>query len=214
MEYTKKLADQDAESTKQREALLLSLKERYEKEASGILSNVQQHRADVEKLVGVIGSIGVTSGYQKAANQSRTAMWIWQGATVGALGLVIYFAYHAFLPTMQGKFDWETFAARIFLTVTVGVLAAYAGSQADRFFYMEKSNRKLALELAAIDPYIALLPLDEQQKFKLEIGRRSFAQGDTLTAIERSPATTLDLLNSEQFKQLTEVINALAKLKS
>ena len=114
---------------------------------------------------------------------------------------------------MQGKFDWETFAARIFLTVTVGVLAAYAGSQADRFFHMEKSNRRLALELAAIDPYIALLPLDEQQKFKLEIGRRSFAQGDAPTTIEKSPATTLDLLKSEQFKQFTELINALAKLK-
>src|SRR5882724_727311 len=33
-EYTKKLADQDADSTKQRETLLLSLKEQYEKEAS------------------------------------------------------------------------------------------------------------------------------------------------------------------------------------
>ena len=106
------------------------------------------------------------------------------------------------------------FAARVFLTITVGVLAAYAGAQADRFFHMEKSNRKLALELAAIDPFIALLPQDEQYKFKLEIGRRSFAQEEVgIAKSDKSPATTLDLLKSDSLKPLIELVNAISKIK-
>jgi hypothetical protein len=128
---------------------------------------------------------------------------------------LIYFAYHAFLPSVQGEFKWESFAARVFLTITVGVLAAYAGAQADRFFHMEKSNRKLALELAAIDPFIALLPPDEQYKFKLEVGRRSFAQEEIAVAKrDKSPATTLDLLNSDSVKPLIELVNAISKIKN
>jgi len=219
-DYTKRLADQDSEFTKQRSAFvatanekLSSLNDDYDQKAKKILDEVNKHRSDVEKLVGVIGSLGVTSGYQTTANRARKSMWFWQGITVAAMCGVIYFAYHAFLPSVQGEFKWESFAARVFLTVTVGVLAAYAGAQADRFFHIEKSNRKLALELAAIDPFIALLPLDEQYKFKLEIGRRSFAQDETAPAKgDKSPATTLDLLTSDQMKQFIEMVGAVSKI--
>jgi hypothetical protein len=221
-DYTKRLADQDSEFTKQRSTFvatatekLSALNDDYDKKAKGILDEVNKHRSDIEKLVGVIGSLGVTSGYQTAANRARISMWIWQGITVAAMCGLIYFAYHAFLPSVQGEFRWESFAARVFLTVTVGVLAAYAGAQADRFFHIEKSNRKLALELAAIDPFIALLPLDEQYKFKLEVGRRSFAQDETpLAKGDKSPATTLDLLTSDQMKQFLEMVSAVSKIKS
>ena len=132
-------------------------------------------------------------------------MMFWQGVALAGMAAVIVFAFKAFLPTLQGNFNWETFAGRVFLTITVGVLAAYAASQADRFFQMEKYNRKLSLELAAIDPFIALLPEDEQHKFKLEIGRRSFAQEDTPSAHVKSPATTLDVLASKEGQQLLQL---------
>lgn len=129
-------------------------------------------------------------------------MYVWQGITVAAMCGFIGFAYYAFLPSIKADFRWESFAARVFLTITVGVLAAYAGSQADRFFQMEKTNRKLALELAAIDPFIALLPMDEQQKFKLEVGKRTFAQDEIPAAkLDKSPATTLDLLAKDGLLQ-------------
>ena len=78
---------------------------------------------------------------------------------------------------------------------------------------MEKYNRKLALELAAIDPFIALLPQDEQYKFKLEIGRRSFAQNDGLISKdEKSPATTLDvLLSSKQGEKILQLLTDAAQ---
>jgi len=213
-DYAKRLADQDAEFTKQRDASISDSKKRleelhkeYANEAESVLKKVNARREEVEKLVGVIGNLGVTSGYQTTANSARTSMWVWQGVAVVALGLVIWFAYRAFLPTMQGDFKWGSFATRVFLTITVGVLAAYAVSQADRFFHMEKHNRKLALELAAIDPFIALLPQEEQFKFKLEIGRRTFAQEEpaSLTKGDKSPATAIDVLTSKEGQQLLQL---------
>jgi hypothetical protein len=214
-DYTKRFADQDAEFTRQRDTFattaqsqLTALNETYERGAQKILEQVDKHRKDVEKLVGVIGNLGVTSGYQTTANSARKSMWVWQiVAVVSMLGL-IGFAFFAFLPAMKGGFTLEGFAMRAFLTVTVGVLAAYAATQADRFFQMERYNRKLALEFAAIDPFIALLPQEEQYKFKLEIGRRSFAQEDVpMAKHEKSPATTLDVLfNSKQTKDVMQIL--------
>ena len=220
-EYTKRLTDQNAAFTKERndfvcaaEDKLSGLYGRYEYEADNILKGVQKNREDVEKLVGVIGSLGVTHGYQTTANRARVSMWTWQGITVAAMCGLIAFAYYAFLPSIKGDFRWESLAARVFLTVSVGVLAAYAGTQADRFFHMEKNNRKLALELAAIDPFIALWPLEEQHKFKLAVGQRTFAQDETPTSkMDKSPATTLDLFAKEGYAQdiLKIVIEAAQK---
>lgn len=213
-DYTKRLTDQDSEFTRQRDAFaataqsqLGALNENYEEAAKKILEQVDNHRKDVEKLVGVIGNLGVTSGYQKTANTARNSMWFWNVVAVLAMIALILFAYRAFLPTMQGDFKWGAFAGRVFLTITVGVLAAYAAAQADRFFKMEKYHRKLALELAAIDPFIALLPQEEQYKFKLEIGRRSFAQDEVpASPTDKSPATTLDVLASKEGQQLVQTI--------
>lgn len=218
-EHTRKLADQDAEFTKQRDTLaadaaqkLSDIHQNYLEKADNIMEHVNNRRKEIETLVGVIGNLGVTSGYQKTANQSRIAMWVWQGIAVFAMGGVIWFAYRAFLPAIQGDFKWGGFATRVFLTITVGVLAAYAARQADRFFEMEKYNRKLALELAAIDPFIALLPVEEQQKFKLEIGRRSFAQEEVASKIEKSPANALDVvLASKEGQQILQTILELAQ---
>jgi hypothetical protein len=215
-DYTKRLADQDAEFARQRDAFvataqkqLTDLNAAYERSAQGILEQVNAHRKDVEKLVGVIGNLGVTSGYQTTANDARVSMWVWQGVAVLAMLGLVSFAYFAFLPAMKGGFTWEGFAMRAFLTVTVGVLAAYAATQADRFFQMEKYNRKLALELAAIDPYIALLPEEQKNKFKIEIGQRSFGQDEApVLKTEKSPATTLDVVaGSKTVQQLVQLVS-------
>jgi hypothetical protein len=95
---------------------------------------------------------------------------------------------------MQGDFKWGSFATRVFLTVTVGVLAA--------------------LELAAIDPFIALLPEDQRFQFKLEIARKTFAQDlTTITKGDKSPATALDILASKEGQQVVQTIfDAAAKM--
>jgi hypothetical protein len=219
-DYTKRLADQDADFKKQRDVFLVEAQKRlsdlnddYDKNAQQILDSVNKRREEVEKLVGVIGNLGVTSGYQKTANQARASMWIWQVVAVAAMVVVILFAWRAFLPAIQGEFKWEGFATRVFLTITVGVLAAYAANQADRFFHTERYNRKLALELAAIDPFIALLPLEEQQKFKLEMGRRTFAQEDApAPTVGKSPATALAVvMGSKEGQQLIQLASDLVQ---
>jgi hypothetical protein len=58
------------------------------------------------------------------------------------------------------------------------------------------------LELAAIDPFIALWPIEKQNEFKLEVGKRTFAQDEIpVTKIDKSPATTLDLLAKDGLLQ-------------
>ena len=218
-EYGQRLMEQTADFTHKKELVLKQsqadvdeLKERYSASAESLLKEIEGHRARVEKLVGVIGNLGVTSGYLKTANHARRTVWVWQTITVLAMAGLIAVAYKAFIPVVQGGFSWPGFAGKALLTLTVGVLAAYAGSQADRFLEIERRNRKMALELEAIGPYLAPLPQEQQDQFRVALGERSFGRDEGALGRhgEKSPATVIDMLmKSKAFRDfITEIVKA------
>jgi hypothetical protein len=220
-EYTQKLSDQNADFTKQREEVvrahkneLADLNRQFVEGANVIRDHILARKTEVEKLVGVIGNLGVTSGYQKSANTAVFTARVWQAITVSALMGLIGIAYVAFLPLVRGDFTWSGLAGRVFVSLTVAVLAAYSASQADRYQKLERNNRRLALELEAIGPYIAPLPKEKQEQFLLTVGDRSFGQPDELYLgpHTKSPATILDVfLHSKEFRSLVVDIVKAAK---
>lgn len=221
-DYGKKLADQDAEFTKQRIEFVQASKEdlvklisEYEEKAKEVLERVQENQRDVEKVVGVIGNLGVTSGYLRTANQAKYGMWAWQTLTVLALITLSGLAYKTLglLEDSNGHFNWGGFAGRVLLLASLGVIAAYSGSQADKLFVDEKKNRRLALELEAIGPYLAPLPIDEQNKFRIQVGDRSFGQDHDadLRVHRKSPVSIVDLVKSKEGKEFLDLVVEVAK---
>jgi hypothetical protein len=217
-EYKQKLASQDTEFSKQREEIarthqdeLDSLKDEFEVSATKLRDEINARKEEVETLVGVIGNLGVTSGYLKVANGAKTTVWVWQGVTVVAMLGLIAVAIFAFLPVLGGEFSWGSFAGRVFISLTFGVLAAYAASQADKYQKIERHNRQLALELEAMGPYIAPLSDVKQEEFRISVGERSFGHGDgSLGRDAKSPATLIDVfLHSKEFRSfIAEIVKA------
>ena len=110
------------------------------------------------------------------------------------------------LEGVGGHFNWGGFAARALLLLSLGVIAAYSGTQADKLFGEERRNRKLALELEAIGPYLAPLPVEEQNKFRLQIGELSFGRDTESHVHRKSPASVIDLLKSKESRELLQLI--------
>ncbi len=218
-DFSTRLTEQNADFTQRKEAAIkqfdddaAALKQNYAAAGKAVLDEIDGHRKNVEKLVGVIGDLGVTSGYVKVANYARIALWIWQSIAVLAMGGVIVAAYKLFIPELQGPFSWWQFAGRIIMTLTIGVLAAYAAHQGDTYKVMERQNRQRALELAAVGPFLAPLPQDKQDEFRLGLGGKTFGQNGAGENGHngRSPATLLDLAKSPELRALvTEVVKAV-----
>jgi hypothetical protein len=214
-EYTEALAEHKSELTKMRDAAaksandaLAALNTTYQMEAKKILEQIEEHKLQVEKLVGVIGNLGVTSGYQKIANRAQNALYLWQFLTVTALAGLILVAYIiAFAPPAVESLFLQGLSTRVFLSLTVGVFAAYAARQASNNMTIERRNRKLALELEALGPFIAPLPLEMQNKFRAELGDRSFGMpdGELGAWSARDPVTAAQLLPMLR-ETLTELV--------
>lgn len=242
---------------------LQELQDSYSKTATEILAQIEAHKKNVESLVGVIGNLGVTSGYLKVANHARRMLYIWQAITIGALGCLIYVAaLMAFpgektvvqdtnisahldidaqtakqhvnedrnspnqardamkaetkasapivsVPSSDSDF-YHGLATRIFLALTFGIFAGYAGRQASHFMEIEKKNRKLALELEALGPFIEPLKQEDRDKFRVQVGDRSFgvADHDSGKKKEDDPVTALAIVKS---KEVQEFVTNLVK---
>lgn len=208
-DYTKQLTDQHLQFTiqhdtiaKQHQNELDELKKQFVDKAAKLHEEILAQKAEVEKLVGVIGNLGVTSGYLTTANKAKDSVRLWQIITVGAMLVLIAIAFKAFLPAVEAGFTWPGFAGRVFIALTVGALAAYAGTQADKYMKIERYNRKMALELEAIGPFIAPLSEKEQAEFRIKLGERSFGQGDSIKGEHdaKSPTNIADLLADPKFR--------------
>jgi hypothetical protein len=221
-EYSNKLSEQNSEFSIKRselirtfEANLATLNSDYAAKAQNILGGIHENKVRVEKLVGVIGNLGVTSGYLRTANRAQVLVWIWQALTISSLCTLSILAYRtlSLLEDATGHFNWGGFATRVLLLISLGVIAAYSGSQADKLFVEEKRNRKLALELEAIGPFLAPLPIEDQNKFRTTIGDRSFGRDFEIDgkAHSKSPVSAIDILKSKETKEILEALLILAK---
>lgn len=216
--HSQSLAEQVTEFSKVRDAarkehadVLAALRAEFVVSAQQLRSELDVHKAAVEKLVGVIGNLGLTSGHQKAADEARSTSRFWQTLAVIAMSGLISIAVYALVNLTTGEFSWGKFSGRVFASVTFGVLAAYSAAQADKYQKREERNRRMALELEALGPFLAPLPQDKAETFRLSVGERSFGRGEGPSEhAEKSPATALDVLNSKEVGAL--VISGLRRI--
>lgn len=188
--------------------LMTEAQTEYGNKASAILEAMEDSRVKVQALVGVIGNLGVTSGYSNAAKAAKASRRLWQILTFGAIGILVAVALFVFLPALDrsSTFSWPALVGRLFVSVAIGVLAAYASKQADRFLQIEHTNQRLALELEALGPFLAPLPEEKRQAFLIRVGQRSFGRRDITFDSGKSPATMLDLFTSKEMKPLLDLL--------
>ena len=138
--------------------LLVDLRQRFDEFWEGIKSeatasrveiidDLKRHQRDAQALVHVIGNTGMVGGYQVTANYEKSAYRFWQG--VAALGMVAVVGLTSFLltPAIGGALSWESVLARIAISASPGILAAWAARQADKHHSAEQYNRRMELEL-------------------------------------------------------------------
>jgi len=146
----------------------------YREAAGALISDLEDHKKSADDLVGIISERGVTSHYQKVADSARTAMFVWQTITIIGLGALIAAAVFEFLPALRNGWNWGVIAGRLFVTVAVALLAGYAGAEARENQKVMRENRQREMDLAAVGPYLASLPEETRQQFRIKLAERIF----------------------------------------
>lgn len=157
-----------------------TLLETVQKENSRVLEDIENYKIKAEEIVGIISMTGMVGGYQKVANQEKRAFERWRWATVISMTLLIAFGVHTFFTTVSQNFEPAVFVNRLFVTLTFVLLSGYAALQSDRHRKAEVENRRMELELASFDPFLATLSEDERNELKKKMAERIFGRHTTL----------------------------------
>jgi hypothetical protein len=226
--YSEKAAEL---ATKHRE-VVEQLNNSFKIDAAVILEKMHLNKKEVEELVGVIGNLGVTSGYKGVADHARISLYLWQSLTVLALGAVVFVAALIAFPgwlsevpvlsvsatqelrqasdatsTVQlaaniaSQEFYQKIFSRVILSIALGIFATYSSRQAAKFLLIEQKNRKMALELEALGPFIAPLEKVERDKFRVQIGDRSFAVNETAGKPVDDDVTLISILKSKDIRE-------------
>ncbi len=147
----------------------------YQKDA------ISKHNAILD-IHGLVATDGVAGGYKrtaddegKAANKWRWAAFLLLGAAALWLVIKLWFGINAL---DENGIDWEEIATSVSLTGILLAAAVYASKQSNFHRSNEKKMRWFALEVKAIDPFLASLGEEDQKKLKAQICERIFGQTD------------------------------------
>lgn len=186
----------------------------FEERGRTMLTELESQLQKASELVGVIGDRAVTSGHKKAADEARGEVVFWHRVTFWSMVILILFAGSSAFGWL-GKFDWPMFAGRVYFSVAVGVLAGYAASQASRYQQIERRNRKLELELKALEPFLQPVSPEQREQFRLKIAETFFGREEGGRE-SPGPTNAVQLLRSkEAMEALGEAIKTVVeKVKS
>lgn len=139
-----------------------------------LITELNQKLNEAKKIVGVIGDVSVTGNYQQIANSNKTTADILRIVAIILMlilsGLLIYTIWDISGDT----FDWTKSLIRILAAAALSYPATYAARESSKHRRLEILNRKAELELAAINPFIELLPENKKQEIKEKLVEKYF----------------------------------------
>lgn len=86
-----------------------------------------------------------------------------------------------FVFTRYNNTDYIALVARICATVGVAVIFRYCAIQASKCKVIEMKLRKIQLQMATFDAFVASLPKAEQDSLKIDLTKKIIEQKDWLT---------------------------------
>lgn len=136
---------------------------------------MSEHEIRSRKVLEAIGvnatatDFGMYAGEQRdSANRWRTIAWL-----VFLLASVWFVA--SSLPWLTDGADiWESSLARLGVSAAVAGVGAYAARESSQHRRQERQAKQVQLVLTALEPFIANLPIDDQNAIRAEAARAIF----------------------------------------
>ncbi|MCA0173079.1 hypothetical protein [Bacillus sp. RAR_GA_16] len=138
--------------------------------------------------------------YEKAAKHNFIFKNIWQGLTIFSLITMVWLAINTFNNSMIQEIKWYLLIGKLVSVGTLGSLAVYSAIQAKSFDGNFNFNKKMALRLATLNPFLSGFDEVKKQQIKEKLVYEMFADDLQHLANETSATSNGNiLLNSNGF---------------
>lgn len=138
----------------------------------------REKEEQINRLVGTISGTAIAGSYEKSSEQEKSAADTLRFASIFCMFVIVCIVTYSFWETTTDAFKWENSIFRIILALILSVPSAYLARESSKHRLQQYSHLQTSLDLKAINPFIATLPAEEQNKLKAEIANRIFSPKD------------------------------------
>lgn len=207
-EFNESLVNQKKEFIAQKQELVEdveSIRNGVGNRASEIISDLDEMKQEARILVGLVGETAVTGNYQIIANEHKKSANTWRRIAIICMLLFSAILIYTIFDLNSTDLEWQKALIRVIAALSLSYPATYAARESSKHRNLENINRKAELELAAINPFIELLPTDKKQEIKAGLVERYFGN-------ENSTNSTVD--EDMSIASFERILNAISNLKN
>jgi hypothetical protein len=165
-------------SLQQLQAAVKDPVQRAQQEYEASRKELEQRRQEVNSLVGLVSQAAVSGSFEESAmSERKTANWL-RTAAIVLMGCIVALVGYSFFEARTGTINWDAAAYRAGLAFILSIPSAYLARESAKHRQQQYSYQQTALDLKALDPYLASLPIEQQNKIKLDISYRIFSGKD------------------------------------
>ncbi|EHA15431.1 hypothetical protein [Halomonas sp. HAL1] len=143
--------------------------------------NLEEKQNSVDNLLGTISEGVIARDYDSSAiEEKKMADWL-RFSSLGCMAVIAVIIGFSLYETTIESFDWENASFRLVFTILLSAPAAYLARESAKHRQQQYTHLQTSLDLKAISPYLASLPIEEQHRLKSEIANRLFVPRDSTT---------------------------------
>lgn len=183
------------------------LKESIDTDTSDLVTRLSNKLKEAERLVNIIGNVGVTGNYQNIANSHKSTADFWRVMAVIFMSLFSGLLVWTIIDLSSDGFNWVKSSIRLVAAAALSYPATYAARESSKHRNLETLNRNAELELASINPFIENLSDDKKQIIKEKLAEKYFGNHKNNEFLDQKENEGLSVSAIER------LLNAIAKLK-
>lgn len=176
-DVAKSLSDFDLAKTTKLEELAVNISSFI----SQTQSEIEELKASATEKIGHVASATFSNTYKQYSDRAAKESKVWYWGTVIAMVCLVGLSVWWFVFTRYNNTDYIALVARICATVGVAVISRYCAIQASKCKVVEMKLRKIQLQMATFDAFVASLPKAEQDRLKIDLAKKIIEQKDWLT---------------------------------
>ncbi len=151
----------------------------FSKDADKYIKEINNKLEESKKIVGIIANTSLAGHFKIIADKER-----WVANALRVLAIIFLLLMSGTIITVligltffsTGSVSWQIGIYRIGFAFAIGAPAWYCIRESSKHRRFEQRNRKIELELAAINPFLDNLPDDKKQNIVAELADRYFGQ--------------------------------------
>lgn len=187
---------------------LNKLKESIDDNTTNIVSKLNTKLSEAEKLVNIIGNVGVTGNYQNIANNHKSSADFWRYMAIIFMTIFSALLVWTIVDLSSEGFNWIKSMIRLIAAAALSYPATYAARESSKHRNLETINRNAELELASINPFIENLTEERKQLIKEKLAEKYFGNHRDNDSLDEKVVEELSI------PALLKILNAASNFKS